>query len=134
MRSDNGMNSSDATSTIIMMEEMTTSLWICGLHRQQWGLNRMINDKYLVFTNDEIQTLLTDIGEIMEQSTKTILWIVAFITLPLTIPLAIISFGILLTALLLVLSIFITLIREILIAAVIIVILYVIYKWLSING
>lgn len=70
----------------------------------------------------------------MEQSTKTILWIVAFITLPLTIPLAIISFGIIVSVLWLVLCIFLALIKEILIAAWIIIIIYAIYKWLSRNG
>ena len=41
----------------------------------------------------------------MEQSTKTILWILAFITLPITIPLTIISVGMLATAFLLILGI-----------------------------
>lgn len=41
----------------------------------------------------------------MEKSTKTILWILAFITLPITIPLTIISVGMLATAFLLILGI-----------------------------
>ena len=70
----------------------------------------------------------------MEQSTKTILWIVAFITLPITIPLTIISCGILLTVLLLVLSIVIAFIDQILAGAAIMIILYVVYKLLSRKG
>lgn len=41
----------------------------------------------------------------MEQSTKTILWILAFITLPITIPLTIISVGIVASAIFLILGI-----------------------------
>jgi len=70
----------------------------------------------------------------MEQSTKTILWIVAFITLPLTIPLAIISFGIVLSVLFIMFALFIALKEEILIAAMIVIIVYCVYKWLSQNG
>lgn len=70
----------------------------------------------------------------MEQSIKTILIILAVITLPITIPLAIISGGMILSVLYIMLCIFILCIQEILTAAVIVIIVYGIYKWLSRNG
>ena len=70
----------------------------------------------------------------MEQNTKTILWVVAFITLPITIPLAIISAGIILSMFWVVLCIFLAFAKEILTAGAIVVVVYIIYKWLSRNG
>ena len=70
----------------------------------------------------------------MEQSTKTILIILAVITLPITIPLAIISFGMILSVLYIILCIFLVFIKELLTATVIVIIIYGIYKWLSRNG
>ena len=57
------------------------------------------------------------VGEIMEQSTKTILIILGVITLPITIPLAIISGGMILSVLYIILCIFILCIQEMLISA-----------------
>ena len=70
----------------------------------------------------------------MEQSTKTILWIVAFITLPITIPLTIISMGIVLTVLFLILGLVALYIDEVLIMAIVIMVCYVVWKWMSRNG
>lgn len=70
----------------------------------------------------------------MDTNTKTILIILAVITLPITIPLAIISGGMILSVLYIILCIFILCIREILTAAVIVIVIYGIYKWLSRNG
>ncbi|MCK5616151.1 hypothetical protein KAR91_80550 [Candidatus Pacearchaeota archaeon] len=70
----------------------------------------------------------------MEQSTKTILWILAFITLPITIPLAIISFGALITVLLIILGIFLMDIKATGMAILMVIMCYGIYKWLSRNG
>ena len=65
----------------------------------------------------------------MEQSTKTILWIVAFITLPLTIPLAIISIGIVFTALCLVLGLIVAYPIHIGIIVAVLVILFGLNSW-----
>ena len=70
----------------------------------------------------------------MEQGTKTILWILAFITLPITIPLTIISIGIAITIILCMLTLFLLYIDEVLIMAILVIVCYVVYKWLSRNG
>ena len=70
----------------------------------------------------------------MEQSTKTILWIVAFITLPLTIPLTLISLSMAAGLFFIVLAVIMSWPIEIMTVTTIIVILYCVYKWLSRNG
>ena len=69
----------------------------------------------------------------MEQSTKTILWVVAFITLPITIPLTIISIGIVLTILFLILGLVAVYIKEIVMATGIVILGYGVFKWMSRN-
>lgn len=70
----------------------------------------------------------------MEQSTKTILWIVAFITLPLTIPLTLISLSMAAGLFFIVLAVIMSWPIEIMTVTAIVVILYGVYKWLSRNG
>ena len=70
----------------------------------------------------------------MEQSTKTILWIVAFITLPLTIPLTLISLSMAAGLFFIVLAVIMSWPIEIMTVTTIVVILYGVYKWLSRNG
>ena len=65
----------------------------------------------------------------MEQNTKTILWVVAFITLPITIPLAIISFGIVASVFFLVLGFFVIYPHYLLIAILSIVIVWYIDRY-----
>ena len=70
----------------------------------------------------------------MEQRTKTILWIVAFITLPLTIPLTLISLSMAAGLFFIVLAVIMSWPIEIMTVTAIVVILYGVYKWLSRNG
>lgn len=73
-------------------------------------------------------------GAIMEQSTKTILWVLAFITLPLTIPLALISLSIVIGFIFVVLAIIMSCPFEIMAILIIIVMIFVVSKWLYRNG
>lgn len=70
----------------------------------------------------------------MEQNVKLLIWAVIIITLPISIPLAIISAGMIFTVLWIILCLFLMNVKTVLISIAVVGVVYIVYKLLSRNG